>query len=345
MAISIMAPEWMLGDAALQLGAAAKSFKAMNEFAIEDGVPWTLTHAFFANMGGFVVKTIPGQDTRLEMASKAGRNGMQETIPLHLMAESLFQLRKTNAITLTNITADQINDKSKDDSFLKLITVLQVVVVIMQVAVRFNLGLAISQLEIATSAFAACAGITFLLLLYKPKDICIPLQLRTHKNPLPYKLVFSLITQDRSDALLSKIPCPDKSGINDRGISNTSSHAIIGHHVFCTYLGAAIFGGIHCLAWNFSFPTPIEQCLWRLASVMTAVIPLLILAIQLMIGPILGIKEKKAVRLANIIMVSIFGILYVAGRLFIMGEALRSLFYQPPGVFVATWTAEIPRFG
>lgn len=31
-------------------------------------------------------------------------------------------------------------------------------------------------------------------------------------------------------------------------------------------LSGAIFGGIHCLAWNFTFPSDVEQILWRASS-------------------------------------------------------------------------------
>jgi hypothetical protein len=30
---------------------------------------------------------------------------------------------------------------------------------------------------------------------------------------------------------------------------------------------AMIFGGIHCIAWSFSFPTHVEQILWRASSI------------------------------------------------------------------------------
>lgn len=36
---------------------AGTEMKAMKRFADEDGVPWTLTHALLANMGGFVIRT------------------------------------------------------------------------------------------------------------------------------------------------------------------------------------------------------------------------------------------------------------------------------------------------
>jgi hypothetical protein len=32
---------------------------------------------------------------------------------------------------------------------------------------------------------------------------------------------------------------------------------------FGTIIGGAVFGGVHCVAWNFQFPTTMERLLWR----------------------------------------------------------------------------------
>jgi hypothetical protein len=35
----------------------------------------------------------------------------------------------------------------------------------------------------------------------------------------------------------------------------------------------AIFGGIHLIGWNFTYPTPIEQTVWRVSALLITVIP------------------------------------------------------------------------
>jgi len=37
---------------------------------------------------------------------------------------------------------------------------------------------------------------------------------------------------------------------------------------------AIAFGGLHCIGWNFHFPTPVEQLLWRIGSLAITFIPL-----------------------------------------------------------------------
>jgi hypothetical protein len=49
--------------------------------------------------------------------------------------------------------------------------------------------------------------------------------------------------------------------------------------VFCTVL----LGGLHCLAWNFDFPTVVELQMWRTACLVTPVVPALIFASQYLI--------------------------------------------------------------
>lgn len=55
MLVTTIAPEYILGKALADLYAACRSKKMMRIYSQFDGVDWGLTHAFFANMGGFVL--------------------------------------------------------------------------------------------------------------------------------------------------------------------------------------------------------------------------------------------------------------------------------------------------
>jgi hypothetical protein len=44
---------------------------------------------------------------------------------------------------------------------------------------------------------------------------------------------------------------------------------------FGALLGGTIFGGLHCLAWNFHFPTHREALGWRICSVATTALPIM----------------------------------------------------------------------
>lgn len=75
MIINILAPEKILGKALGDLDHAKRDLKNLQDYAIEDDVPWTMTHSLLANMGGFVVRFNEGTSntnskTKTEKASK-----------------------------------------------------------------------------------------------------------------------------------------------------------------------------------------------------------------------------------------------------------------------------------
>lgn len=53
--VTTIAPELLLAKAMQDLGSAQVDLTALQRIASEDGVPWSLTHSLFADMGGFVV--------------------------------------------------------------------------------------------------------------------------------------------------------------------------------------------------------------------------------------------------------------------------------------------------
>ena len=55
MLTTVLAPEVILTKALTDYVEAKDIAKAMQVFAKEDDVQWTMTHSFFADMGGFVV--------------------------------------------------------------------------------------------------------------------------------------------------------------------------------------------------------------------------------------------------------------------------------------------------
>jgi hypothetical protein len=60
MAITILAPETLIGIGWNDLVSARRLYRRLRDQAAMDGVPWTMTHAHFARMGGFVVRSNQG---------------------------------------------------------------------------------------------------------------------------------------------------------------------------------------------------------------------------------------------------------------------------------------------
>jgi hypothetical protein len=57
MMLTMIAPEIVIGMACYDLTAAKRILHKLQSFASEDNVPWTLTHSYYANMGGFVIQS------------------------------------------------------------------------------------------------------------------------------------------------------------------------------------------------------------------------------------------------------------------------------------------------
>jgi len=109
-------------------------------------------------------------------------------------------------------------------------------------------------------------------------------------------------------------------------------------------VGGVVFGGIHCLAWNFDFPTAVERTLWRVCSAVTTGLPLLVV-----------FPTTHWIRLQNsgttgsgitgpLILIG-FVLPYILCRLFILVEMFRTLFHLPPGAYVETWSGSFPHRG
>lgn len=56
MALTLFVPEVILGLAAANLYAAVINTPIVQKKASDDGVPWTLSHTFFANIGGISIR-------------------------------------------------------------------------------------------------------------------------------------------------------------------------------------------------------------------------------------------------------------------------------------------------
>lgn len=55
MAVNLLAPEWPFASALKDLYALKQMEKNFNGYKTRDNVDWTLTHCYFADMGGFVL--------------------------------------------------------------------------------------------------------------------------------------------------------------------------------------------------------------------------------------------------------------------------------------------------
>jgi len=106
------------------------------------------------------------------------------------------------------------------------------------------------------------------------------------------------------------------------------------------------FGGLHCIGWNFKFPTHSEQTLWRTTSLAITVIPLIVAPIDFHLAARNINSCPKAARRALLVLDLVMTILlfiYVPARLSLLAQAIALLRNQPQSALVAVdWTKYVP---
>jgi hypothetical protein len=111
---------------------------------------------------------------------------------------------------------------------------------------------------------------------------------------------------------------------------------------------AAVFGGLHCAAWFFAFPSHAELIIWRVSSTVVSVVPISMLFLFLAFFG--EIKTTSKLELFFKALVMVFSVIsttglpiYAIARLILFGEAFAALRYLPPNALaVVNWLSSLP---
>ncbi|KAK2460446.1 hypothetical protein APHAL10511_007611 [Amanita phalloides] len=167
--MGMFAPELVVFTAWSQWRSAKELTDRISEVNTNDRsrkkVKWTITHSFFAQMGGFVFDTDRPGDHQYVCDSPR----------LFLTAHGLAVLSEIGRLPV--ITKEFILDKSKADGLAKAIVILQAGWLILQCIARIAVHLPISFLEINTVAHVVCALIMYFLWWEKPLNVKDPIVL------------------------------------------------------------------------------------------------------------------------------------------------------------------------
>lgn len=276
-------------------------------------------------------------------------HGQDVVNPFIISGSQIFDLRVSGDIErLPEITAAEIHDKGKSNAFTKVVAILQVFWVSVQVIVRSVRGLAVSQLELVTTAFSLCAIITYAFLIPKPQGVETPAQPIKIKSRsglynvkwYPLRALFLPGANFEVNEQQARIP-------ND--LIDFINLELLAPYSFGMALGGAIFGAVHVAGWNLNFPSSVDRELWQISSVlMTVLLPVACLPLM-----IFSIKAKLLFFLDDLpgglntrdyfqAWGFIFGIFYMVTRLILLVETFRTLAFLPPDAFVSTWVSNIP---
>jgi hypothetical protein len=256
MALAVLGPEIVLTYAAGQWSRARHSVAAFHRSGYSE---WSVRMAFFADMGGFVLHPNDGE-------------------PFPLNAKQLHWLVVQKHVEYPALRPDDVWDKSKQDRLAKGITAFQIAYMVIECSGRAIQNLAITTLELNTLGIVVCSLMTSFAWLHKPSDIRTPVPISSHftieeiTGHRPWRTTpldfvdengpgWSLNVQPfmRMPVISSKRPIQripnDRFPMNPYGVQE-----------YCVCFATLLFAGIHVGGWNFSFPSRLEQILWRTAS-------------------------------------------------------------------------------
>ncbi|KAL8791889.1 MAG: hypothetical protein Q9195_005551 [Heterodermia aff. obscurata] len=251
----------------------------------------------------------------------------------------------------------ELKDRSKGDSFIKGFAVLQITALVIQIIARSFQGLATTLLEITVLAFAACALVTYILLWHKPQDV---------KEPI-YVDIDKILTREQIINLAARAPVatllihdfwlhgvsiraqadnifPWTPGIRIR-LPFTQDATLVSPVVLGIGGGGVLFGAVHFVAWNFTFPSPVERLLWRVSCCVLVVFPLLgtgFYCIKQHRAKTHGDEDSKVNRSLRPLM-HVIGFSYLLARTYLLVEVFRALAYPEPSTFKqVNWPSAIP---
>ncbi|KAG2141853.1 hypothetical protein DEU56DRAFT_885077 [Suillus clintonianus] len=298
---------------------------------------WTQTHSFFVLMGGF-------------MLYKDGK-------PHHtLLPNKVLGLIRKGCIDAPTLTAKEINDRSKGNVISKGLIILQVAWFILQLLSRAIYRLETTQLETGTLAFAVLNFLTYALWWNKPLNVQCPYRLYWMSTVSKPEDHIDVVSDDNEDHVLITIykatfaPFMELMSLNvptrqlrvptfDGSIKLEESDTDI--LVFAGVLIATIFGGIHCTAWFFAFPTYREQVLWRVSAVAITCTPWIEILIYVAIS--MDVITNFIGGMMTVVVMYIFVLLYIVSRGMLLVLMFTTLRHLPVDAYTTvSWISVVP---
>ncbi|KAJ7700388.1 hypothetical protein B0H17DRAFT_1128804 [Mycena rosella] len=327
MLIAAIAPELIVGFAARQFFMAWRFSKKFDS---------SISHGFFFSMGGFV------SHLRRPVAT------IKQLEDPHLGSEYLSAICKVKAADIT--------DKSKGDALSKAVALTQGLWFTTQCLARVHQHLPVTELEVATLAFAVVNVFVWLLWWEKPMNVEQPIPVgpaeeEQQVEPLapPLNLAGRLLGavtggySDQGYDPISSTAVPTFWSAEHRYQENDYFYNIA---VLSEYLAGTIFGALHCAAWNADFPSAVEMWMWRYCSSFVTAFPAVVASLTALWVVVLAAGSVRVEKSLQIIGVNLYRLgvpIYLISRLFLMALPFTTLRALPPGAFIGVdWSVYVP---
>ncbi|KAK3361983.1 hypothetical protein B0T24DRAFT_690596, partial [Lasiosphaeria ovina] len=290
MVVICLAPEIGVTLAVKQWQDARGVLKVANGDEYSDKEKLSMVHAFFANMGGFVIRHVPAAETKAQSPESSGRgpksdgSGGGDRARLGIVEqqqrpepdpepepETVDIVSGLGENPMTRPLEADIQDKSRSDAITKTLAIVQSLWLVIQSIARTSRGLSISQLELAAMAFIPCAAMMYGFWWYKPFNTerrYIVLRHARDKKPADSASLLCPL-DDRVDEIDEEIFNSLVLGQiidydNDRDLRDKIRDTWSG---LALYMTGGLFTAIHVAAWNWAFPSQLVQYLWRCFSI------------------------------------------------------------------------------
>ena len=342
---ALLSPELVMLFACGQWASAQRSVADMHSSGYES---WTMVHAFYADMGGFVLHT-------------------PDCTSFPITAKQIHYLVQQHYLPLPNITKKEICDKSKADIFAKIVASFQAGWLVAQVIARGIQHLPVTLLELSTVALITCTGAALYFWFNKPLNVETPTNLQLESSVAEIlvrageaaKAPFRDTPLDFIEPNIytsSQMPLASCWGVQERPLPRIPNDRDSRLHnlriVLIVAIPTASFSLLHLIGWNFAFPTREEQLLWRWTCISMGIVLGIGCLAEAMSIVLDGYTTSSLTNLGGYklrwpsnLLFFVPGFLYFSARLIVIVEVVISLRRLPHDCFeVVQWSQLLPHF-
>jgi hypothetical protein len=251
-------------------------------------------------------------------------------------------------------TVRAIEKQSRSNGFVTVLAILQVLWFGIQCIARRASNIAITELELSTSAFIILTIVTHIAWWSKPAELQMETvvtdsatvtritELANTKGLSIGRLPHRRPNYYTADDAWEEYVLDPSSKAGQWSEPAAREHRKDGQFTFDfpTFFGSittSVVGGIHLLAWNFPFPTPWERILWRVTSLVITTLPVTGFLIELLAELVQSILRRD-LPLADYDV----DVLFLC-RVILIVQTFACLRAQPASVYeVVQWTEFFP---
>lgn len=335
---AFVAPEFILG---LATGQKVEARRSISWWKDSEFHQWTIYHGFYATMGGFILQP-------------------RDSKPFPINYKQLHYLVTRGYVQYPGITETRIRNMGKQDTFQKILTLVQLGWFIVQCIGRAIQHLPITTLELATCGLVLCTLASYCQWFRKPLDAEEATIITSEKSTSeilleagraankPYIHTPLDFIGGSSPSWHAKIQphLGFRAGLKERPLPRVPNDSlpVIGANLDAIFLLTIIitYSCLHFLAWNFHFPTQVEQTVWRVNCIIMITTAFVFFSCQFCQG--LGYLDELETNWKAIVP-SAAVVIYTAARMYIAVECFVSLRSLPIGAFYSVqWSNFIPHY-